>query len=172
MILRYHEIFSGWQHQQPCRDTLVLLAWKKSHDIVILSFCNIVKGQAKLIHTYIKLKFLPDYLLGCTTYTITGCNLNYHKISVQCSLFTPIFIQTILLSEEINRFVTDSSRSKLSAPIAQTPPGVAMLTSPTTRRTQCSKRGLKTITCGLRWWWWLCITENPLAPTCPPGGPP
>ena len=22
--LRYHEIFSGWQHQQPCRDTLVL----------------------------------------------------------------------------------------------------------------------------------------------------
>ena len=49
MILRYHEIFSGWQHQQPCRDTLVLLAWKKSHDIVILSFCNIVKGQANYL---------------------------------------------------------------------------------------------------------------------------
>ena len=30
--------FSGWQHQQPCRHTLVLIAWKKPHDIVILSF--------------------------------------------------------------------------------------------------------------------------------------
>ena len=49
IILRYHEIFSGWQHQQPCRDTFVLSAWKKSHDIVILSFCNIVKGQARCI---------------------------------------------------------------------------------------------------------------------------
>ena len=28
IILRHHEIFSGWQHQQPCRDTLVLSAWK------------------------------------------------------------------------------------------------------------------------------------------------
>ena len=109
------------------------------------------------------MKFLPDYLLGCTTYTIAGCNLNYHKISVQCSLFTPIFIQTILLSEEINRFVTDSSRSKLSAPIAQTPPGVAMLTSPTTRRTQCSKRGLKTITCGGGGGGWLHNRKS----TCP-----
>ena len=47
IILQYHEIFSGWQHHQPCRDTLVLSVWKKSHDIIILSFCNIVKGQAK-----------------------------------------------------------------------------------------------------------------------------
>ena len=50
IILRYHEIFSSLQHQQPCRDTLALLAWKKSHDIVILSFGNIVKGQAKCEH--------------------------------------------------------------------------------------------------------------------------
>ena len=31
-------VFSGWQHQQPCRHTLVVKAWKKPHDIVILSF--------------------------------------------------------------------------------------------------------------------------------------
>ena len=49
IILRYHEIFSGWHHQQPCRDTLVLSAWKNLMIlmIIILSFCNIVKGQAK-----------------------------------------------------------------------------------------------------------------------------
>ena len=41
IILRYHEIFSGWQHHQPCRDTLVLSPWKK-----ISWYCNIVKGQA------------------------------------------------------------------------------------------------------------------------------
>ena len=47
IIFWYHEIFSGWQHPLPCWDTLVLSAWKKSHDIGILSFCNVVKGQAK-----------------------------------------------------------------------------------------------------------------------------
>ena len=54
IILRYHEIFSGWQHQQPCQDTLVPSAWKKSHDIVILFS---VKGQAK----YNKNLPLPPY---------------------------------------------------------------------------------------------------------------
>ena len=43
--------FSGWQHQQPCWDTLVLSAWKKYHDIIILSFCNLVKGQAKRLNS-------------------------------------------------------------------------------------------------------------------------
>ena len=49
IILQYHELFSGWQQQQPCWDTLVLSAWKKFHDIVILSFCNIVKNQANCV---------------------------------------------------------------------------------------------------------------------------
>ena len=39
---------------------------RKSHDIVILSFCNIVKGQAKYMQFYngmgFKMKlYLPDY---------------------------------------------------------------------------------------------------------------
>ena len=38
ILLWYHEVFSGWQHHQPCRHTLVLRAWKNPHDIVILSF--------------------------------------------------------------------------------------------------------------------------------------
>ena len=31
---------------------------RKSHDIVILSFCNIVKGQAKYISTYMSVIYL------------------------------------------------------------------------------------------------------------------
>ena len=48
--LRYHEIFSGRQHQQPCQYTLVQIVWKKPHHIVTLSFSEVffqVEGQAK-----------------------------------------------------------------------------------------------------------------------------
>ena len=50
--------FSGWQHQQPCQDILMLSAWKKSHDIIILSFCNIVKGQATCVARWLLLLLL------------------------------------------------------------------------------------------------------------------
>ena len=61
IILRYHEIFSGWQHQQPCRDTLVLSAWKKYHDIIILRFCNIVEGQAICMYSCTHTRLLRFY---------------------------------------------------------------------------------------------------------------
>ena len=38
--------FSGSQHQGVPAWLLALSAGEKSHDIVILSFCNTVKGQA------------------------------------------------------------------------------------------------------------------------------
>ena len=46
MILRYHEIFQADRCPGMAASAVSL---KKSHDIVILSICNIVKGQAKYI---------------------------------------------------------------------------------------------------------------------------
>ena len=41
IILRYHEIFSAWQHQHLGEVSLKNILW-----YFILSFCNIVKSQA------------------------------------------------------------------------------------------------------------------------------
>ena len=51
---------------------------RKSHDIVILSFCNIVKGQANSIHIDggVLVLYLPMYLLG-----ILANKFSQYKIS-------------------------------------------------------------------------------------------
>ena len=83
IILRYHEIFSGWQHQKPCQDTLVLSAWKKYHDIVILSFCNIVKGQAKRTCHLEIMNITFTYVLGYTfTFCSTLANVRTHQVLI------------------------------------------------------------------------------------------
>ena len=51
VIISIMRLFSGRQHQQPCRYgyTLVQIAWKKPHDIITLSFSEgffQVEGQA------------------------------------------------------------------------------------------------------------------------------
>ena len=53
LILQYHEIFSGLQHQPAAMSGHIgAVSLKKSNDIVILSFCNIVKGQANSAEYY------------------------------------------------------------------------------------------------------------------------
>ena len=46
MILRYHEIFFRLTAPRCPGMAAGAVSLRKSHDIVILSFCNIVKGQA------------------------------------------------------------------------------------------------------------------------------
>ena len=46
MILRYHEIFFRLTAPSCPGMAAGAVSLRKSHDIVILSFCNIVKGQA------------------------------------------------------------------------------------------------------------------------------
>ena len=49
IILRYHDIFFRLTAPRCPGMTAGAVSLKKSHDIVILSFCNIVKGQANSI---------------------------------------------------------------------------------------------------------------------------
>ena len=51
IILRYHEIFFRLTAPRCPGMAAGAVSLRKSHDIVILLFCNIEKGQA--IHTYI-----------------------------------------------------------------------------------------------------------------------
>ena len=46
IILQYHEIFFRLTAPAVMPGHLGAISLKKSHDIVILSFCDIVKGQA------------------------------------------------------------------------------------------------------------------------------
>ena len=47
IILRYHEIFFRLTAPRCPGMAAGAVCLRKSHDIIILSFCNIVKGQAK-----------------------------------------------------------------------------------------------------------------------------
>ena len=47
IILRYHEIFFRLTGPRSPVMAAGAVSLRKSHDIVILSFCNLVKGQAK-----------------------------------------------------------------------------------------------------------------------------
>ena len=49
IILRYHEIFFRLTAPRSPGMAAGAVSLRKSHDIVILSFCNIVKGQANCI---------------------------------------------------------------------------------------------------------------------------
>ena len=49
IILQYHEISLWLTGPAAMLGHLGAVSLKKSHDIVILSFCNIVKGQAKYL---------------------------------------------------------------------------------------------------------------------------
>ena len=57
IILRYHEIFFRLTGPRCPGMAAGAVSLRKSHDIIILSFCNIVKGQAtyKLIDYDLKL---------------------------------------------------------------------------------------------------------------------
>ena len=48
IILQYHEIFFKLTAPMCPGMAAGVVSLRKSHDIVILSFCNIVKGQANL----------------------------------------------------------------------------------------------------------------------------
>ena len=57
IILRYHEIFFRLTTSRCPGMAAGAVSLRKSHDIVILSFCNIVKGQANNVQiVYSKLK--------------------------------------------------------------------------------------------------------------------
>ena len=58
IILQYHDIFQA-------------VRLRKSHDIIILSFCNIVKGQAKCLLT-------SKFLLWC--------------FQIDCNIFAALYI--------------------------------------------------------------------------------
>ena len=47
IMLRYHEIYFRLSASRCPGMAACAVSLRKSHDIVILSFCNIVKGQAK-----------------------------------------------------------------------------------------------------------------------------
>ena len=47
IILQYHEIFFRLTAPRCPGMAVGAVSLRKSHDIIILSFCNIVKGQAK-----------------------------------------------------------------------------------------------------------------------------
>ena len=126
IILQYHEIFSGWQHQQPCWNTLVLSAWKKSHDIIILSFCNIAKGQAnygsnslmreQVFHAFWDFRFSFMFLVVLTdlhlllTYILTVLyvfahmwNSNHQQSNFRFQIWT-IFCSTLSLRVNQNTY--------------------------------------------------------------------
>ena len=50
IILRYHDIFFRLTAPRSPGMAAGAVSLRKSHDIVILSFCNIVKGQAKYMY--------------------------------------------------------------------------------------------------------------------------
>ena len=62
IILQYHEIFFRPTAPRCPGKAAGAVSLRKSHDIIILSFCNIVKGQAKYFDAFlVKLPntFLP-----------------------------------------------------------------------------------------------------------------
>ena len=56
IILRYHDIFFRLTAPRCPGMAAGAVSLRKSHDILILSFCNIVKGQAKCIQLYLDIK--------------------------------------------------------------------------------------------------------------------
>ena len=52
IILQYHEIFFMLTAPKCPGKAAGAVSLRKSHDIVILSFCNIVKGQANYKNLY------------------------------------------------------------------------------------------------------------------------
>ena len=59
IILRYLEIFFRLTAPRCPSMADGTVSLRKSHDIVILSFCNIVKGQAKFLYMYISKQTIP-----------------------------------------------------------------------------------------------------------------
>ena len=66
IILRYQEIFFRLTAPRCPGMAAGAVSLRKSHDIAILSFCNIVKGQAKciLLHHYISKLKKQNIILG------------------------------------------------------------------------------------------------------------
>ena len=58
IILRYHDTFFRLTKPRCPGKAAGGVSLRKSHDIVILSFCNIVKGQAKYLDARIDLSDL------------------------------------------------------------------------------------------------------------------
>ena len=58
IILQYHEIFFRLTAPRCPGKAAGAVSLRKSHDIVILTFCNIVKGQAKYSYSSLSAKFL------------------------------------------------------------------------------------------------------------------
>ena len=72
IILRYHEIFFRLTAPRCPGMAAGAVSLRRSHDIVISSFCNIVKGQANYAYTYMHIskahicshKYHDAYILG------------------------------------------------------------------------------------------------------------
>ena len=60
IILRYHEIFLRLTAPEAKPGHLGAVSLKKSHDIIILPFCNIVKGQAICVLKLQQLSLNPN----------------------------------------------------------------------------------------------------------------
>ena len=60
MILQYHEIFFRLTAPRCLGMAPGVVSLRKVHDIVVLSFCNIIKGQANYIY-YCKVAVVQIY---------------------------------------------------------------------------------------------------------------
>ena len=64
IILQYHEIFFRLTGPRCPGMAAGAVSLRKSHDIVILSFCNIVKGQANPLN-FLKEKYVHPFFCCC-----------------------------------------------------------------------------------------------------------
>ena len=69
IILRYHEILIRLTAPRCPGMAAGAVSMRKSHDIIILSFCNIVKGQAKYCNLYYSLFLTQNFYISdfCST---------------------------------------------------------------------------------------------------------
>ena len=73
IILRYHEIFFRLTAPRCPSMATGAVSLRKSHDIRILSFCNIVKGQAKYEKTLVNITCIS--MISAQSEEIAHCEI-------------------------------------------------------------------------------------------------
>ena len=87
IILRYHEIFFRLSAPRYPGMAAGAVSLRKSHDIVILSFCNIVKGQAKWLISIIHKNWISSLYKNGTFFQILEHNIVLLVVVLQRSSF-------------------------------------------------------------------------------------
>ena len=125
IIFQYHEIFFRLTAPRCPGMAVGAVSLRKSHDIVILSFCNIVKGQAIYVHcTLLRSQLaytakqtgfpLVTYTLWCAVVALLWCVWvgirkleNWESTKCRSGLFLRRLIEPIcccLVSSKTNNF--------------------------------------------------------------------